>query len=149
MIITCPCAKKKFKIDANLIPATGRELKCGSCGHVWFYNNESKDETSSKIEINNKLETQNIKFEDKNLNLSPDLKDVLIKNEDNAILKKDKTNIELLENRNSFQENINKKKQRNKKREKPINFINKINFELIESKMRRIVKKSYADNFTK
>ena len=26
---------------------------------------------------------------------------------------------------------------------------NKINFELIESKMRRIVKKSYADNFTK
>ena len=48
MIITCPCNKKKFKIDANLIPATGRELKCGSCGHVWFYNNESKDETSSK-----------------------------------------------------------------------------------------------------
>ena len=125
MIITCPCNRKKFKIDANLIPATGRELKCGSCGHVWFYNNESKDEISSKIEINNKLETQNIKFEDKNLNLSPELKDVLIKNEDNTILKKDKTSIELEENKKTFQKNI-KKKQRNKINEKPISFINKI-----------------------
>ena len=130
MIITCPCNKKKFKIDANLIPATGRELKCGSCGHVWFYNNESKDETSSKIEINNKLETQSIKSEDKNLNLSPELKDVLIKNEDNAILKKDKTSIESVVNRNNFQKNINKK-QRNKKKEKPISFINKIIISLI------------------
>ena len=131
MIITCPCNKKKFKIDANLIPATGRELKCGSCGHVWFYISESKDEISNKIEINNKPETQNIKFEDKNLNLSPDLKDVLIKNEDNAILKKDKNNIELVENSNNFEKNINKKKQRNKKREKPISFINKIIISLI------------------
>ena len=110
MIITCPCNKKKFKIDANLIPATGRELKCGSCGHVWFYNNENKDEISNKIEINNKPETQNIKFEDKNLNLSPELKDVLIKNEDNAILKKVKTSVELVENSNNFPKNINKKK---------------------------------------
>ena len=131
MIITCPCNKKKFKIEANLIPATGRELKCGSCGHVWFYNNESKDEILNKIEINNKLETQNIKFEDKNLNLSPELKDVLIKNENNAIQKKDKTIVELVEKRNNFQKNINKKKQQNKKKEKPISFINKIIISLI------------------
>ena len=131
MIIACPCNKKKFKIDANLIPATGRELKCGSCGHVWFYNNESKDEISNKIEINNKLETQNIKFEDKNLDLSPELKDVLIKNVDNSIQKKEKTSIELVENRNNFQKNINKKKHQNKKKEKPISFINKIIISLI------------------
>ena len=130
MIITCPCNKKKFKIDANLIPSTGRELKCGSCGHVWFYNNESKDEILNKIEINNKLETQNKKFEDKSLNLSPELKDVLIKNEDNAILKKVKTSVELVENSNNFPKNINKKK-RNKKKEKPISFINKIISSLI------------------
>ena len=84
-----------------------------------------------KIEINNKLETQNIKFEDKNLNLSPELKDVLIKNENNAIQKKDKTIVELVEKRNNFQKNINKKKQRNKKKEKPISFINKIIISLI------------------
>ena len=131
MIITCPCNKKKFKIDANLIPATGRELKCGSCGHVWFYNNKSKDEISNKIEIPKKLETQNIKAEDKNLNLSPELEDALNKNKDDAILKKDKTIKGLVENRKNFQKNINKKKQRNKTKEKPISFINKIIISLI------------------
>ena len=45
MIITCPCEKKKFKIDSSLIPQEGRELQCGSCERVWFYKpkNESKD----------------------------------------------------------------------------------------------------------
>tara|TARA_B100002019_G_C20885346_1_gene410757 strand:- start:51 stop:476 length:426 start_codon:yes stop_codon:yes gene_type:complete len=37
MIITCPCKKKKFKIDSSLIPIEGRELQCGSCEKVWFY----------------------------------------------------------------------------------------------------------------
>ena len=45
MIITCPCKKKQFKIDSSLIPNGGRELQCGSCERVWFYEtqNESKD----------------------------------------------------------------------------------------------------------
>ncbi len=42
MIITCPCDKKKFEIDAALIPKEGRDLECGSCGHVWFYKIEKK-----------------------------------------------------------------------------------------------------------
>ena len=37
MIITCPCKKKKFKIDSSLIPIEGRKLQCGSCEKVWFY----------------------------------------------------------------------------------------------------------------
>ena len=37
MIITCPCDKKKFDIDASMIPNEGRNLQCGFCGHVWFY----------------------------------------------------------------------------------------------------------------
>ena len=37
MIITCPCKKKKFKIDNSLIPIEGRKLKCGSCEKIWFY----------------------------------------------------------------------------------------------------------------
>ena len=51
MIITCPCEnKKKFKIDPSLIPSDGRDLQCGTCGHVWFY----------KIENNNLIESKNI-----------------------------------------------------------------------------------------
>ena len=42
MIITCPSCKKKFEIDAALIPDEGRTLKCGSCDHVWFYKKEEQ-----------------------------------------------------------------------------------------------------------
>ena len=40
MIIECPCKKKKFNIDINLIPAEGRNLQCGFCDRVWFYKEE-------------------------------------------------------------------------------------------------------------
>ena len=43
MIITCPNCNKKFKIDISLIPDEGRDLQCGSCNHVWFYNLEEKN----------------------------------------------------------------------------------------------------------
>ncbi len=48
MIISCPACKKKFEIDANLIPKDGRNLKCGSCLNVWFYRFEKK---TSDLEI--------------------------------------------------------------------------------------------------
>src|SRR6056300_561008 len=37
MIISCPNCNKQFKINPSLIPRNGRDLKCGSCNHVWFY----------------------------------------------------------------------------------------------------------------
>ena len=46
MIIECPCKKKKFNIDINLIPAEGRNLQCGSCDRVWFYKEELIPEPS-------------------------------------------------------------------------------------------------------
>ena len=50
MIIECPCKKKKFNIDINLIPAEGRNLQCGSCDHVWFYKKE--DPIPEPLQIN-------------------------------------------------------------------------------------------------
>ena len=49
MIIICPCKEKKFEIDAALIPAEGRKLKCGSCDEVWFY--KKNDEFPKDINI--------------------------------------------------------------------------------------------------
>ena len=81
MIITCPNCNKQFKIDNSLIPDEGRDLQCGSCNHVWFYNVEeenkdvlklNKEIVSKDIQINNekieekKKSIENIKKEKNN-----------------------------------------------------------------------------------
>src|SRR5210317_819436 len=48
MIISCPNCNKQFKINTSLIPDNGRDLKCGSCDHLWFYKIEDK-KTDNKI----------------------------------------------------------------------------------------------------
>ena len=53
MIIECPCKKKKFNIDINLIPAEGRNLQCGSCDRVWFYKKE--DPIPEPLQINENI----------------------------------------------------------------------------------------------
>ncbi len=62
MIISCPTCKKKFEIDANLIPKDGRNLQCGSCLNVWFYKFEKnisdleiKDNTANLIEEDDEI----------------------------------------------------------------------------------------------
>ena len=50
MIIKCPCCKKKFNIDINLIPKEGRDLQCGSCDRVWFY--KKQDSNPEPLTIN-------------------------------------------------------------------------------------------------
>ena len=74
MIITCPSCKKKFEIDASLIPNIGRTLQCGSCEKKWFYDpnlkvtadltpqiieNEKFEESKQKLEIiDSKIESE-------------------------------------------------------------------------------------------
>ncbi|WP_262589192.1 zinc-ribbon domain-containing protein [Candidatus Pelagibacter communis] len=75
MIITCPCEKKKFKIDSSLIPSEGRELQCGSCERVWFYKPQNESEAPLTLNNNvfiNKTE-QNIELKKKNLDISKTL----------------------------------------------------------------------------
>ena len=50
MIITCPNCNKQFKIDNSLIPDEGRDLQCGSCNHIWFYNIQEKNKWSNRAE---------------------------------------------------------------------------------------------------
>ncbi len=76
MIVDCPCGKKKFNLDINLIPADGRLLKCGTCSEVWHYKIPSSDQKILN-EINN-LETNKPNFiPDKNNDEFPiDNKDI-------------------------------------------------------------------------
>ena len=72
MIITCPNCNKQFKIDNSLIPDEGRDLQCGSCNHIWFYNIQEKNnevlELKKEIireEIESKVENKEDKIEEK------------------------------------------------------------------------------------
>ena len=37
MIVSCEKCNKKFELEDNLIPKTGRLLQCGSCSFQWHY----------------------------------------------------------------------------------------------------------------
>ena len=72
MIITCPNCNKQFKIDNSLIPDEGRDLQCGSCNHIWFYNIQEKNnevlELKQEIiseDIETKAENKEDKIEDR------------------------------------------------------------------------------------
>ena len=74
MIITCPNCNKQFKIDNSLIPDEGRDLQCGSCNHIWFYNIQEKNnevlELKQEIfseDIETKAENKEDKIEEKQL----------------------------------------------------------------------------------
>ena len=84
MIISCPNCNKQFKINPSLIPDNGRDVKCGSCDHVWFYKIEdnkieplplSDDFADKEIEdeIYNKIEE--IIDESNDLSLQKDIDD--------------------------------------------------------------------------
>ena len=54
MIIECINCNKKFNVNSELIPSSGRAIQCGSCEHVWFFdpkkvNKKIEKKISSKI----------------------------------------------------------------------------------------------------
>ena len=72
MIITCPNCNKQFKIDNSLIPDEGRDLQCGSCNHIWFYNIQEKNNEVLELQqeiisedIQTKAENKEDKIEEK------------------------------------------------------------------------------------
>ena len=105
MIITCPNCNKQFKINRSQIPLEGRDLKCGSCDHIWFYKiEEKKIETPS---LNQEVISNEVK-----LTFVEDIKDQIIINKQNP--PKNKDNLKVI------------KKQMPKKTKKNDNIIGKI-----------------------
>ena len=58
MIISCTNCSKKFEVDTQLIPDSGRNVQCGSCNHVWHfeYNVEVISKTLSKVSKEEKID---------------------------------------------------------------------------------------------
>ena len=91
MIIGCPNCNKQFKINLSLIPDDGRDLKCGSCDHVWFYKIEDNNveplplhddfaDKEIKDEIDNKIVDNT--NEPNNLSSQKDIDDIINKTDD-------------------------------------------------------------------
>ena len=68
MIISCEKCNKKFELEDNLIPETGRVLQCGSCSYQWHYIPTNKitllneiDSTKSSKNIKKPLVKKSVK----------------------------------------------------------------------------------------
>ena len=82
MIIECINCNKKFNVNSELIPNSGRTIQCGSCNHVWFFNPSDlrpivKTEiiTPKKIPIKPKK----INFDEKNFQPQKKNKNIFLK----------------------------------------------------------------------
>ena len=64
MIITCPNCNKQFQIDNSLIPDEGRDLQCGSCNHIWFYNIQEKN--NEVLELKHEIISEDIETKAEN-----------------------------------------------------------------------------------
>ena len=72
MIIECINCSKKFTVNSDLIPSTGRTIQCGSCNHVWFFDpNNLIPESIKKPKIEKKTSITNLVSENKKLKTKP------------------------------------------------------------------------------
>jgi len=107
MIITCPNCNKQFKIDNSLIPDEGRDLQCGSCNHIWFYNIQEKN--NEVLELKQEIISEDIetKAENKEDKIEEEQQpEEIIKNEIN--IKKKVENLEKQKNTTTLKKTENK-----------------------------------------
>ena len=113
MIIECPNCNKKFNVNPELITDNGREIQCGSCNHLWFYQKEKK-----KLEIETPTFEDNIFDERDEPNIIDDTNDENIESpalENNIAVDRDEPNIVDDSNDLSVKENQTKIDQQDKK----------------------------------
>ena len=73
MFIKCPNCNKKFDVDQNLIPDSGRLVQCGSCQHTWVYKKLLAPEIEDIPILKEKKTIE--KINNKNIDIRIDTKD--------------------------------------------------------------------------
>jgi len=67
MIIKCENCNKKFDINDDLIPETGRLVKCSNCKNTWFYKHNNEIYINPSSIDNNIIDKNNINNHDKTI----------------------------------------------------------------------------------
>ena len=95
MIIECSNCNKKFDVNSELIPSTGRTIQCGSCNHIWFFNPSfQKSIKDAETKIFKENYNKDTKKNDLKKKINQNIKNIDIDN--NKILtKKNKQNYQL------------------------------------------------------
>ena len=88
MIINCINCDKKFNVNSELIPNSGRTIQCGSCNHVWFFKKDNEENKSLKKESTQIKSISAVKKEAPKKKITPDPKVDTYKNVDNYTNKK-------------------------------------------------------------
>tara|TARA_Y100001958_G_C21195381_1_gene522850 strand:+ start:138 stop:578 length:441 start_codon:yes stop_codon:yes gene_type:complete len=70
MIVSCPNCKKRFDIEDNLIPESGRLLQCSSCSNKWFFNISKKND-------NNNIKKNDLLNEVRNTDIPKETEDII------------------------------------------------------------------------
>ena len=87
MIIECVNCNKKFEVNSELIPRTGRTIQCGSCSHTWFFELPQITKKLEDISNNKKFFTKKEKNDyGQNQNLTKKI-DKIINTKDTALVK--------------------------------------------------------------
>ena len=91
MIIECINCNKKFDVNSELIPSSGRTIQCGSCNHIWFF--DPKKIIQTNIEKPKKSEKI---FEQKSIQKKKEINKI-IKKKDSTFVSKNKKKFEITE----------------------------------------------------
>tara|TARA_B100001093_G_scaffold185079_1_gene177810 strand:+ start:289 stop:786 length:498 start_codon:yes stop_codon:yes gene_type:complete len=108
MIITCNNCHKKFQIDENLIPDEGRLLQCNNCNNKWFFKKEIKSETYASVD----------KIDNSNNVIKPDKSSENLELLDKNISEINKIEKDLVNKKESKDNNINLKIEKNTNKRK-------------------------------
>ena len=60
MRLVCPNCKANYEIPRHVVPISGREVKCDSCGHSWFQTRTKKNNNEKLIEPESKSTEEDI-----------------------------------------------------------------------------------------
>ena len=79
MIIECINCNKRFEVNSELIPSSGRTIQCGSCNHIWFFDpqkiaSKNNQKIPKKTPSQKKTETNKIIKKKVNISESKDKK---------------------------------------------------------------------------